>query len=86
MSAKKNQRRRNRSKQPYRKSRAVDASCRCHGSCSYCHGNREHKAERLRSEPRLEELREALLRKTDEAGERLLALRKAMGLEWRTSV
>ena len=27
----------------YRKSEAFDCSCRNHGSCSYCHGNRVHK-------------------------------------------
>lgn len=31
-------------KQPYRKSRAFDASCRCHGSCPWCRGNRLHNA------------------------------------------
>lgn len=30
-------------KRPYRKSRAFDASCRCHGSCPWCRGNRGHK-------------------------------------------
>jgi len=30
-------------KQPYRKSRRFDATCRCHGSCSYCRGNRLHQ-------------------------------------------
>jgi hypothetical protein len=27
-------------KQPYRKSRRFDKTCRCHGSCSYCTNNR----------------------------------------------
>ena len=30
-------------KQPYRKSRASDPTCRCNGSCSYCRSNRLHK-------------------------------------------
>jgi|GEM_PF-3745293 len=30
-------------RQPYRKSRAFDASCRCRGACSYCLGNRMHR-------------------------------------------
>ncbi len=30
-------------KQAYRKSRAFDKSCRNHGSCAYCTGNRLHK-------------------------------------------
>ena len=25
---------------PYRKSKAFDRTCRCHGSCPYCRGNR----------------------------------------------
>ncbi|MFN0077385.1 MAG: hypothetical protein ACKVY0_13015 [Prosthecobacter sp.] len=29
--------------QPYRKSRAFDRSCRCHGSCGYCLRNRMHR-------------------------------------------
>lgn len=29
-------------RQPYRKSRAFDSSCRCHGGCPYCWGNRMH--------------------------------------------
>jgi hypothetical protein len=27
-------------KQPYRRSRRFDKTCRCHGSCSYCESNR----------------------------------------------
>jgi len=30
-------------RKPYRKSKAIDYSCRPHGSCSYCYGNRIHK-------------------------------------------
>jgi molybdenum cofactor biosynthesis enzyme MoaA len=30
-------------KQPYRKSRRFDATCRCNGSCSYCMHNRLHQ-------------------------------------------
>ncbi|MCA1964024.1 MAG: hypothetical protein LDL31_08795 [Prosthecobacter sp.] len=33
-------------KQPYRKSRVFDASCRCHGSCNYCAANRLHRHRR----------------------------------------
>ncbi len=29
-------------KQPYRKSRRFDRTCRNHGSCTYCQSNREH--------------------------------------------
>lgn len=30
-------------KQPYRRSRRFDASCRCHGGCPWCYGNRQHR-------------------------------------------
>lgn len=30
-------------KQAYRKSRAFDKQCRCHGSCKWCLGNRMYK-------------------------------------------
>ena len=33
-------------KQPYRKSRAVDPSCRCHGGCPWCLENRMHGGRR----------------------------------------
>ena len=29
-------------KQPYRKSKAIDPSCRSHGGCPVCLGNRQH--------------------------------------------
>lgn len=29
-------------RKPYRKSRAFDASCRCHGGCPWCQQNRMH--------------------------------------------
>lgn len=29
-------------RRPYRKSRAFDASCRCHGGCPWCLENRMH--------------------------------------------
>lgn len=37
----------------YHDSRAVDASCRSHGSCGYCAGGREYK--KRRQEPLLDE-------------------------------
>ena len=33
-------------KQPYRRSRRFDKTCRCHGSCSYCEGNRTIQTQR----------------------------------------
>ena len=30
-------------RQPYSKSKAFDSSCRCHGGCPWCLGNRQHK-------------------------------------------
>jgi len=37
-------------KQAYRKSRRFDATCRNHGSCSYCQSNRVHKHEKRNQE------------------------------------
>ncbi len=41
----------------YRKSRAIDASCRCGGSCDWCRGNRLHADEvkRLAAEEQIKE-------------------------------
>lgn len=30
-------------RKPYRKSKAIDKTCRNHGSCPYCKANRKHK-------------------------------------------
>jgi len=30
-------------RKPYRKSKRFDKTCRNHGSCAYCRGNRMHK-------------------------------------------
>lgn len=30
-------------RKPYRGAKAVDETCRNHGSCEWCHGNRTHK-------------------------------------------
>lgn len=32
-------------RKPYRKSKSFDKSCRNHGSCPYCQGNRKHSSE-----------------------------------------
>jgi DNA repair photolyase len=37
---------RSRKKNPYRKSRRFDLSCRCHGGCPYCYQNRMHSTEK----------------------------------------
>lgn len=34
-------------RKPYTGSRAVDRSCRCHGGCPYCEGNRRYREKRL---------------------------------------
>jgi hypothetical protein len=39
-------------RQPYRGSKAMDASCRNHGSCPYCENNRKHADERRELEAR----------------------------------
>jgi len=33
-------------RKPFRGSKMIDATCRCHGSCAYCRGNRTHKNKR----------------------------------------
>jgi len=33
-------------RKPYHGAKAVDASCRSHGSCPWCENNRKHKNER----------------------------------------
>ena len=30
-------------RKPYRGAKAIDSTCRNHGSCEWCHGNRTHK-------------------------------------------
>jgi hypothetical protein len=32
-------------RKPYRKSKAFDRTCRCHGSCGWGEGNRKHSTE-----------------------------------------
>lgn len=32
-------------RKPYRKAKRIDKSCRNHGSCPYCAGNRKHATE-----------------------------------------
>ena len=34
-------------REPYRGSKAIDASCRNHGSCPWCQSNRKYKERRL---------------------------------------
>lgn len=41
-----NPRRKTRARQPYRGSRRFDATCRNHGSCGWCRGNRTAQAKR----------------------------------------
>ena len=33
-------------RKPYRKAKAVDATCRNHGSCPYCRGNRLYQVKK----------------------------------------
>ena len=35
-------------RKPYTGSRAIDASCRCHGGCDWCRGNRTYQHIRAR--------------------------------------
>lgn len=32
-------------RKPYRKAKAIDKTCRNHGGCPYCEGNRKHSTE-----------------------------------------
>jgi len=41
-------------RKPYRGAKAVDSTCRNHGSCSYCESNRLHKIKK--QEPIIEEM------------------------------
>lgn len=40
-------------RKPYRGSEAVDRTCRCHGGCPWCLGNRLYRA--LREQARIDE-------------------------------
>jgi len=35
-------------RKPYYGAQAVDATCRCHGSCEVCKGNRLYRSKRLK--------------------------------------
>ena len=41
-------------KQPYRKSRRFDKSCRCHGGCPYCLENRMHQQRKEQERMKIE--------------------------------
>jgi hypothetical protein len=34
-------------RKPYRKAKAIDPTCRNHGSCPYCRENRTHQGKRI---------------------------------------
>lgn len=40
-------------RKPYRGAQAIDHTCRCHGSCDWCKGNRTHK-----NDKRMEKMKE----------------------------
>ena len=42
-------------RKPYRGSKAIDATCRNHGSCQWCEENRKHKFRDKHPVDRLEE-------------------------------
>lgn len=48
-------------RKPYTGAKAIDATCRNHGSCEWCHGNRIHKNEKreLAATQRLEDFKES---------------------------
>jgi hypothetical protein len=41
-------------RRPYRGSRSIDGTCRNHGSCSWCAGNRLHQRRKLETAARQE--------------------------------
>ena len=48
-------------RKPYRGAKAIDATCRNHGSCKWCEGNRTHKNDK-RELAAEQELKECVLR------------------------
>ena len=82
-------------RQPYRKAKAVDKSCRNHGSCAYCKSNRTHK-NKVREDISREKMQEYqnLMSKNDiprdslvhtvidEDGEELFAYYDWIGRKW----
>ena len=46
-------------RKPYKGAKAVDCSCRNHGTCEWCMGNRTHNTNRKR-EKAIAEMKEAL--------------------------
>jgi hypothetical protein len=48
-------------RKPYRGSKAIDATCRNHGSCTYCRDNRTHKFKDKDAKSFAEELTDMIL-------------------------
>ncbi len=56
-------------RKPYRKGKAISTSCRNHGSCKYCEGNRLHSRRKSEIESELkleEELEEDIVEEMEE--------------------
>lgn len=55
-------------RKPYNGAKAIDATCRNHGSCERCHGNRIYKNEKrnLASEQRLKEFNQGTCKWRDD--------------------
>ena len=47
-------------REPYRKSRRFDTTCRCHGGCPYCENNRLHslKVMEISAEEKINDINE----------------------------
>ena len=45
----------------YSKSKAFDRSCRCHGGCPYCEGNRKHNSHRHQPADEVRQLKNGYL-------------------------
>lgn len=54
-------------RKPYRGAKAIDRTCRNHGSCEWCKGNRTYKYERDKLR-QLQELKEYGLNNMDKGG------------------
>lgn len=54
-------------REKYRGAKRVDRSCRNHGTCSFCRGDRKHKTDKkeLSSKEQIDELNERIMEELD---------------------
>jgi len=53
-------------KKPYTGAKRFDSTCRCHGGCSFCEGNRKHSSMKRLKVDSLKKLRSAELEEYEE--------------------